>query len=127
MSVRKTKQKHHKWDLDEFLDSARDHIGRFLNNLNARDLIYLLSYLAAVSLIYESITKVSLDIQTIFGMRKNIRGTGGETAIGEIAKQIDQHALLLSMVGAYGLLKLDLGDVTSAVSKVSTAIASVAI
>lgn len=139
------KTKKHKWTIDEFIDSARDHIGKFLDNLNARDLIYMLSYLAAVALLYEGITGIALSVEHLFTLfqQKGKSGTSilgltrkdvssiGRTAIGEVgvevAKQIDSHALLLAMVSAYGILKLDLGDVTSAVSKVSTAVASVAL
>ena len=114
----------------EIADSAIDHLGRFLDNLNARDLIYLISYFAAVQLIYFTIKGITIPLESLMRISgTNVLGMPRRTTTGgleTIAQEIDNKALLLSLVGAYGLLKLDLGDVTSAVSKITSAVGVVA-
>ena len=121
-------QKKHKWTIDEFLDSARDHVGKILDNLNARDLVYVVAYCSAVVLCYQTITGITKSFENdIYGtIVSAVLKLPPSSDVGEVAKKIDQHALLLSLVAAYGLLKLDLGDVSSAISKVSTALGAVA-
>jgi len=111
-------------EVREIADSAIDHIGRFIDNLNARDLVYVISYLSATMLIYETITKTTLSLQ-MFLRPKSLDILGQRERGKAFLEDVDRHALLISFVGAYGLLKLDLGDVSSAVGKITTALAAI--
>lgn len=121
----------------ELADSAIDHIGSILDNLNARDLVYVSSYVAAVILIYNTEAVIAQPLAP-FGIfydprKKEEVLKDYPSAImlplgywkidkSQVKDKFDMSQLLLAMVGAYGLLKIDLSDVGSTISKISAAI-----
>jgi len=114
--------------LAELGDSAIDHFGRFMDNVNARDIVYLLSFASAVYLAYKAITLVSIPFNIFLNSLLLSVLTPSTYAPPQTsppsAQQLDMNALALSFVVAYEVLKLDLGDVASAVSKISASITS---
>ena len=119
----------HKWSIDEFLDSARDHLGRMLDNMSPRDIIYIISWISATILIYNSISGIK---KIIFQPGKLLSRRAefarySESEIADFDKDIDWNQLMLCMVSAYVVLKIDVSDVASALTKVSSAIATAAV
>lgn len=127
MSARKTK--HHKWTLDELLDSARDHIGHILDNMSPRDIIYMIAYGSAVIVVYNLLAKarniplINIALGGALRLRDpRLRDQLTDTLSNQ---SIDLEVLAMSLVGGYMLLKIDVADVTSALTKVTSAIQTV--
>jgi len=138
------KRKKHKWTLEEFLDSARDHIGNILDNMGVRDIIYVLCWISGTILIYNSVSGVKkillrlpkgLEREGEIFWRTGILGGAAEIPLGaaeeykykeaEIAKSLDEvdwNIFMLSMIGAYALLQINIADVQSAIKTLQAAI-----
>jgi len=130
--------------LEEFLDSARDHIGNILDNMGVRDIIYVLCWISGTILIYNSVSGVKkillrlpkgLEREGEIFWRTGILGGAAEIPLGaaeeykykeaEIAKSLDEvdwNIFMLSMIGAYALLQINIADVQSAIKTLQAAI-----
>ncbi len=116
--------KKHKWTLGEFVDSARDHIGSIINNVGVRDIVYITCWISGTILIYNSVSGIKKIVLAPF-VSKGISSIGRSgITFDESASldDIDWNIFMLSMIGAYGLLKIDVSDVNAAISKLQSAI-----
>lgn len=136
----KNKSQKHKWNIEEFLDSARDHIGRILDNTSSRDLIYIATFSMGVWSTYNQIMRIKGRIDVVLenplvlipllgpifsGFKITDPRQRLESLIHEEEKvEIDYEILASAMLITYGLMKIDIGDVASGLTKISTAIAA---
>lgn len=130
----------HKWTLDEFLDSIRDHLGHIIDNVGIRDIVYVACWISGTVLIYNSVVGIKKILlkppkALLEGGWINIMGAKGiyipepSPLAQEYAASLDEidwNIFMLSMIGAYGLLKIDVGDVTNAIGKLQSAITAAA-
>ena len=111
----------HKWTLDEFIDSARDHIGHMLDNMGVRDIVYVACWISGTILIYNTVTGIKKISMFPTEFLTSYRGQLTESQKSTL-NEIDWNIFMLSMIGSYGLLKIDVSDVAAAVSKLQSAI-----
>ena len=118
----------------QIADSATDHIGRTLDNTGMRDWVYIGAYVAAVGLIYQAEMGAATAFNDFLSMiqkgyidflwltKPQFEAAHPEVTADQYAN-INWYALALAMVGAYGLLKIDITDVASATMAIKKAIA----
>lgn len=117
-------KKKSKLGLDSFFESIIDRINKLLDQLTPRDLIYIISYFAAVDIIYTVITgKIGVVMRL-----GRYWSEAQKQQLAEMLKQaeekeepVDGQALMKSLVIAYMVLKIDIEDVASGISKLSSA------
>lgn len=110
-------------------DSIIDHIGHIYDNMAPRDIIYIVAYVAATYMAYNLIVGVEKALKSpwiaigflpaviasLFGQQqKEVEG-------------IDMDALMKALVVAYMILKIDVSDVASALTKVTSAISTIGV
>ena len=124
MAQRQPYKKKHKWSIDEFLDSARDHLGHMIDNIGIRDLVYVTCWISGTILIYNTASgiKEKILISPIEFLTRSftpfwMKGEGKAALDG-----IDWNIFMLAMIGSYTLLKIDVGDVNAAIGKLQAAI-----
>ena len=115
----------------QIADSATDHIGRVIDNTTMKDYVYLSCFVAATWLIYNSAANVPLAFNNLYTavtsgttwdfLTMNIYDYQAKYGTKSL-EGLDVTLLATAMVGAYGLLKLDITDIATAVTKVRGAI-----
>lgn len=134
------KVKKHKWTIDEFLDSTRDHIGKLLDNMSPRDLIYIITFAFGVCYVYQKLDVVKKGIsmvsnlpylmvnqvvELLTGKRKfgqNIPADVPTEEKLEGENRLDWVQLSEAMLITYGLMKIDISDVSSGLTKITSVI-----
>lgn len=115
--------KKHKWTLDEFIDSARDHIGHMIDNMGVRDIVYVACWISGTILIYNTVAGVKkIFVTPQEFLTRSVTPFWLKKEEKEALAEIDWNIFMLSMIGAYGLLKIDVSDVASAITKLQSAI-----
>jgi hypothetical protein len=132
MLMAKNKQKH-EWSLEYLTESAGVHVGKIIDNMSPRDLVYILAYGSAVYVSYVALAKFHALIESLIPkdpwqfINEFLFSFGyiPTKIVGALAAPIklDSNVLAEAMVAGYMLLKIDVGDVASAISKVTSIIA----
>lgn len=123
------KKRSHEINAKSLILSLREHLGKLFDNTSMREWLYVIAYLSAVYLAYQTITKIEVGfwdfLTSMFG------GIGFKIfpqllpLKPEISPFVlDFNILATSLVIGYEVLKIDLGDVTSAVTKLAPLITS---
>lgn len=98
--------------LDHIINSIKDK----WDKAGVRDLVYLISYLAAVAVTYKTL----MAGQALIVQINPIRWITGTVPTKEELEKLDPDTLLTSFVAAYIILKIDAQDIASAVGKIKT-------
>lgn len=102
---------------------------KFLDDLTPRDFIYIMTYFSAVLYIYNAGSAVKITFKNLMNYFNSLLsgkveiGFGGGGAGARIDPdtpliEIDFGLLQLSMIAAYGLLKIEIDDITSSLATV---------
>jgi quinol-cytochrome oxidoreductase complex cytochrome b subunit len=106
-----------KGSIAQIADSMIDHLGKLIDSMDAKDYIYLACFLAATYLAYQVLTGTSL-LLSYEALEASVKqwatGKGG-LPIGTIGK-FTWTNLAISMVAAYMILNLNIGDIAKAVA-----------
>ena len=134
----------------QIMDSATDHIGKIIDRLSVKDVIYVAVFLIGSWYLYNEIGRTktavaSMNWQNFFtnivtfsplmsifrGRWSTIFGTDlgevlpPEVLNGENPAPFDPGTLAQAVIATYLILKVDIDDVTSAISALSGAIGKV--
>lgn len=130
-------------DFQEIADSFIDHIGKLMDNTSSRDLIYILTFTFGLWYVYNELCLlkhiaekiVENPFSMLFGLAGLVLPTRKRRSIlteaiieTETEKgQVDLIILAQAMLITYGLMKIDIGDVASGLTKITSAIGTMGI